>query len=109
MIAYERATDGALVLASGVPAAWVQEAPGLRVRGLPTYHGLLDYTMRTGAGGCVLVTFGDGLRWPRGGVVVHSPFEAPLLGVVIDGERKTVSDPRRVTLYRPATELLLEY
>ncbi len=109
MVAYERARDGALVLASGVPAAWVQEAPGLRVRALPTYHGLLDYTMRAGAGGCVVVTFGDGLRWPRGGVVVHSPFEAALRGVVIDGERTTVSDPRRATLARPAAELLLEY
>lgn len=109
MLAYERADDGALVLAAGVPSAWVQQAPGIAVRGLATHFGSLDYTMQATGNDVVRVTIGSALRWPASGVVVESPLARSLASVVIDGRRETASDPARVVLRNRAAEVLLEY
>src|SRR5206468_1074141 len=41
MLAYERESDQALVLAAGVPAAWATAEQGISVKRLPTYYGVL--------------------------------------------------------------------
>ena len=107
MIAYERRDDAALVLAAGVPEAWVREAPGVRVRGLPTYFGPLDYTMHAAGEDRVDVTLGGGLRWPPGGVIVVSPFARPLRATVADGHERPSDDPRQLLLDAPATKVTL--
>ena len=50
LFAWERASDGALVLAAGIPAAWLRGGPGIAVRRLRTPHGPLDYTLRNEKG-----------------------------------------------------------
>ena len=57
---------------------------GLRVQGLSTHYGKLGYTMRQ-QGDSVLVTFEDGLRIGRGGLVIRSPRERPLRTATVDG------------------------
>jgi hypothetical protein len=109
MLAYERADDGALVLAAGVVAAWVEQAPGIAVRGLATHAGPLDFAMQSTGSDSVRVTIGGALRWPAAGVVLESPLPRPLLHVVVDGRREAASDPARVVLRVPAAEVLLEY
>ncbi|HSL71054.1 MAG TPA: hypothetical protein VK864_12485, partial [Longimicrobiales bacterium] len=83
LLAYEREADDALVIAAGVSPAWVTGS-GLRVQGLSTHYGTLGYTMRQ-QGDSVLVTFEDGLRIGRGGLVIRSPLERPLRGATVDG------------------------
>jgi len=109
MLAYERVDDEALVLAAGVPEAWVREVPGVRVRALPTHFGPLDYTMCAEGVDRVRVTLGGGVRYPAGGIVVESPFDRPLRGVVVDGCAQPAVDAERVTLRSLARELILDY
>ncbi len=109
MLAYERADDGALVLAAGVPEAWVREAPGIRVRALATHAGPLDYSMCAEGEDRVRVTLGASLRFPSAGVVVESPLAVPLRRVAVDGREQPIADPQRVTLRSMAAELMLDY
>jgi hypothetical protein len=68
LLAYERDSDQALVLAAGVPAAWVA-APGVvSVRHLPTPWGLLDYSLIP-EGNAVRLRIGGTLKVPPGGIV----------------------------------------
>jgi hypothetical protein len=66
MIAYVRVSDSALVVGAGVPAAWVNERPGLTVKDLPIGRGTLNIRMT--ADGVKL----DGtLGVPPGGILIH--------------------------------------
>ena len=107
LIAYER-DDGALVIAAGVAEAWVREAPGVRVRAMPTHFGALDYTMRADGDDRVVVTLGGAVH-PPGGFVVVSPFSRPLRGVSIDGRDAASTDPRQVLVRTAPAELLVSY
>lgn len=85
LLAYERDSDQALVLAAGVPAAWATGA-GIAVRGLRTPYGTLDYSL-VESGSQVHLHIGGSLRLPPGGLAVQWPFA---------GEEATVNG-------RPAT------
>ena len=108
LIVYERAEDEALVLAAGVPEAWLA-APGVRVRGLPTWWGPLDLTLVARGPGCVRMSFGGSLRPPPGGLVIESPLARPLREVVIDGHTRPATDPRRLHLRDIPHEVELRY
>jgi hypothetical protein len=63
------ADDGqALVIAAGLPDAWLAE--GVAVQGLPTPHGPLSYRLKRDAGG-LQVTIEGGLQPPTGGLVLR--------------------------------------
>jgi len=69
MLAYERESDDALVLGAGIPASWLDD--GVRVRGLRTIYGPLNFSARRD-GKRIVVHIG-GIRVPRGGIVVQLP------------------------------------
>jgi hypothetical protein len=64
--AYE--DDDALILAAGVAPEWARR--GVKVRGLSTHYGVLDYTIENNR-----MTIGGNVRVPRNGIVVVSPFD----------------------------------
>lgn len=66
-----RESDGAAVLASGVPAGWLDSGEDVGVRGLRTSFGLLSYSMRRQDG--VLRVHIDPGPAPAGGFVVRPP------------------------------------
>jgi hypothetical protein len=66
LLAYERDSDQALVLAAGVPEEWIRE--GVSVKGMPTPWGLLDYSLKA-EGDSVRLRVGGGLTVPPGGIV----------------------------------------
>ncbi|HKI04400.1 MAG TPA: coagulation factor 5/8 type domain-containing protein [Thermoanaerobaculia bacterium] len=68
LLAYERDSDQALVLAEGVPAAWISASGGVAVRRLPTPWGLLDYSL-TSEGNAVRLKVGGDVKVPPGGIV----------------------------------------
>ena len=72
LFAFERESDSTLVIAAGVPSAWVMEPPGLAVRGLSTSLGSLTYTLR-GRGRGIEARIEAGLRVPAGGIVLRAP------------------------------------
>jgi hypothetical protein len=70
LLAYEDA-DRALVIGAGIPDAWLEGA-GVAVRGLPTAHGALTYSIRR-EGSRVLVELPVGNARPPGGFIVKLP------------------------------------
>ena len=67
LLAYERDSDGALVLAAGVPPAWLDAGP-VGIEGLGTPYGLLGYRLKRSGEGAVRLSLSPGLRRPPGGV-----------------------------------------
>ncbi|MEO6191710.1 MAG: coagulation factor 5/8 type domain-containing protein [Thermoanaerobaculia bacterium] len=68
LLAYERDSDQALVLAAGVPDSWIAAPGGVAVRRLPTPWGLLDYSLSK-EGDSVRLKVGEGMKLPPGGIV----------------------------------------
>jgi len=108
LIVQERAGDEALVLAAGVPEAWLA-APGVRVRGLATWWGPLDLTLVASGPARVRLAFGGALRPPPGGLVIESPLPRPLREVVVDGDTRPAADPQRLHLREIPHEVELRY
>ncbi|HZZ18379.1 MAG TPA: hypothetical protein VFE25_03370, partial [Opitutaceae bacterium] len=70
LLAYERDSDQALVLAAGVPDDWIAAPGGVSVRRMPTPWGLLDYSL-TAEGASIRLKVGAGVRVPPGGIVLR--------------------------------------
>lgn len=74
LLAYERESEGALVIGAGVPLAWLSGGRGVRVERLRTSHGKLGYSMKRTARG-IVVRVEPGIAVPPGGIVIVSPFD----------------------------------
>lgn len=76
MLVYERRQESeapaALVLAAGVQESWLDEG-GLRLAGLPTPYGSLDYTLRRSGPAEVVMDIGGSCRPPAGGLLLDPP------------------------------------
>ena len=70
--AYEEEREQTLVIGAGIAPEWLEN--GVRVRGLSTHYGVLDYSMLPEGDG-VRVKVSGTVSVPRGGVVVVSPFD----------------------------------
>lgn len=73
-----------LVLAAGVPSKWIEELPGVELRGLSTELGLLDLRLR-GDSRQWSVRVGGNARVPAGGVRLDLPLDRPPRAVEVDG------------------------
>lgn len=107
LFAYEREQDDTLVLAAGVPLAWL-EGEGVAIRGLSTRYGLLDYRLARSRAGWTLA-IGTGLARLKGGLRLAWPGAGPLPKATLDGrtlqwvgrELHVPSAPAKVTLGEP--------
>jgi hypothetical protein len=107
LFAYERPADGALVVAAGVPAAWLDGGFELGVSDLATAHGTLGYTLRSRSEGSLELSFAPGLEPPPGGLVLRPPLPAPLREVIADGRAHGTFAADSATFERcPSTVLL---
>jgi hypothetical protein len=68
LIAYVRQSDSTLVIGAGVPTSWVDESPGVTVRGLPIGRGKLDVRMTADS-----IRLEGTLLVPPGGILVYQP------------------------------------
>ncbi len=75
LFAYERDSDDTLVLAAGVPPAWL-DSPGIALKRLRTPYGPLSYSLRKENGRVVFHVDG-GMRLPPGGIVLVWPETDP--------------------------------
>ncbi|HYC00709.1 MAG TPA: discoidin domain-containing protein [Candidatus Limnocylindrales bacterium] len=73
MLAHERERDRSLLVAAGIPYAWLEDGEAVAVRDLPTHYGPLTYRLRRREGGAVAVEIAAGTRIPEGGIVVAAP------------------------------------
>src|SRR5262249_26117098 len=84
LFAWERESDGALVLAAGIPTSWLRGGSPVGIQRLRTPHGLLDYTLRSEKRG-LLFTIGA-LEAPRGGIALRPPLDFQPRRVTVNGK-----------------------
>ena len=97
LFAYER-DDGALVLAAGVPASWLDGGGEVGVTGLPTQFGALDFRLRREGSDTLVLSLGGDVRVPPAGFVVRPPLAEPLQSVAIDGHETRAFDAETATI-----------
>lgn len=83
LFAYEREDDRSLVLAAGIPAAWMR-GQGVAVAGLRTSYGVLGYRLRL-VGGRLLLDLQTGSTLPPGGLLLQWPGTTPPPPAVVNG------------------------
>ena len=93
LFAYER-SDGAMMLAAGIPAPWLDRA-GVAIRGLNTPYGTVSYSLvRTGQRIAELTLSASG-RVPPGGFVLAGPWQRPL-HATINGRPVIIGNELRI-------------
>jgi hypothetical protein len=90
LLVYERDSDHALVLAAGVPTAWL-DGEGVGVREVRTAYGSLTYNLRRDGRDYVL-TLQPGVTPPGGFVIQWPQGETPPASVRIDGRTAAFAD-----------------
>jgi hypothetical protein len=108
LLAFEREEDDALVLAAGLPLAWLPPDSEVRVEGLPTYYGRLSYALRREGTSRFRLSVSGGLRAPPGGIVVRPPLSRPIARIRDEGASAAASDAGSVTLRCAPAELIVE-
>jgi hypothetical protein len=86
MFVYEDESDKALVIAAGVPAAWIENETGITLKRLSTYYGTLNYSLRKGDLDELRLKLSGDIALPPGKIIVTSPLEEPLKGVLVNGK-----------------------
>ena len=108
MFAYERDADHALVIAAGIPDAWVANDADVGVQRLPTYYGVLSYSLRrTGANAMRIQLSGD-LALP-GSIVLQPPLSHPLKAVSVNGQPIQTFTADSATISEFPADVVLEY
>ncbi len=92
LLAYERESDAALVIAAGLPFDWLDTTTGVAVRNLPTWYGRLTFEIRADAATGFEITLHGDLTLPPGGLILQPPCPKPLQEVVINGRSRAPSD-----------------
>ena len=105
LFAYERPGDDALVLAAGVPAAWLAGGFEIAVENLATAFGGLSYRIRAPAERRVHVSLASALA-PLGGIALRPPLPGPLRGVEVDGRAVSGFDRDGVVIARGPAEVM---
>ena len=104
MFAYDRASDSALVVGAGIAERWVREAPGVKVRGLGTPYGPIDFDVRAATARSLVAHIGGAVRMPPGGIVFRSPVDKPIASARVDGSAVSLSSSGEVVIrHLPAT------
>ena len=107
MFAYERDADRSLVVAAGIPDAWLDG--GVGVTRLPTHYGILNYTLRSDGPTTLRLRLSGDLTLPAGYIVVRPPLTSPLKAVTVNGAavQSFTGDAATITVF-PA-EVVLEH
>ena len=89
MVADEREASDSLVLASGMPWAWISEENGFSVGNLPTRHGPLDFRIRAISGDAIHVEIGGNITLPPGGLIIVPPLPEGKRIASVESQRGT--------------------
>ena len=73
MVASEREATNSMVLAPGMPWAWISHNAGFTVKGLPTRYGTLDFSIKGDRASGIEVSIGGRLTLPPGGLSIAPP------------------------------------
>ncbi len=108
LLAYERDDTGVLVVAAGVPEAWLRSGEGVRARGLPTHFGVLDLALRADGQDRVRAVLGGSCR-PPAGIALALPLPRRLREVRVGGRSRALETSEQVLLRELPAEVELLY
>jgi len=97
LFAWERESDDSLVIASGISPHWLANPRGLAVKGLHTWHGTLDLTLKLDHE--LVIELSGNVRPPTGGFVLRPPCPGPIRSVTSNGRKVTGFSPDEITLH----------
>ena len=86
LFAYERESDHALVIAAGIPAAWLDDG-GIAIENLRTPYGPLGYALRRDGHMLRLDLADRGMRIPPGGIMFAPPLASTRAVAYLSGKR----------------------
>lgn len=111
MIVYEREDDRSLVLAAGLPLAWVLSSDGVEVKGLPTHCGTLHYSLRRHAPGVLRLRVDGDVALPACKIVVVPPLprDQSIRRVELNGRPFEAFTPSSAEVPSLPAELLLHW
>lgn len=85
LFVFEQEAEHSLVIAAGIDAQWLADGFEIRVRGLPTYYGLLSYTLRREGDDALLLQLSGDFAPSLSRVVLKPPLPRALQRVEVDG------------------------
>ncbi len=109
LFAYERESDDSVVVGAGLDARWLAARGGIGVKGLPTWHGRLDLSMKREAGGGVIVDFGGDTRLPRGGFVIRPPGGRAIESVTLNGAAIATFTDREAVIHELPARVVIRF
>jgi hypothetical protein len=109
LFAYEHPTNESLVLAAGVRPEWLDGGAQIAIEKLPTWYGLLSYTLSRVGDDAVQLSLSGDFEMPPGGIVLCSPLPRPLARVTADGRDVVAFEATRARLDRRAANVMLHY
>ncbi|HYN41230.1 MAG TPA: coagulation factor 5/8 type domain-containing protein, partial [Thermoanaerobaculia bacterium] len=107
MFAYEREEDSSLVVAAGLPEAWVRSARGVSVKGLITPYGPLDLSL-TAQGKGIRIRLSGLKSLPAGGLVIRPPLSSGARTATINGRPATPSPDGEVVVRSLPAEVVVQ-
>lgn len=90
LFAYEN-SGRQLVLAAGLPRAWVEAPGGAGVQGLHTAFGVLNYRVQSTQADITQVDIGTGIEVPAEGLIIDPPLPGPISGIEVSGKPATLT------------------
>ncbi len=109
MLVYERDEDEALVLAAGVPAAWIEGGNVVTVKRLSTHFGVLHYSLRTEGDSRLVLHIDGDLSLPAGKIEVRPPLPRPIKAVSINSMPVEQFMPDAVLVGDVPADVVVEY
>ncbi|MEA3410455.1 MAG: discoidin domain-containing protein [Pseudomonadota bacterium] len=109
MFVLERDGDRALVLAAGVPEAWLAKGEHVGIQRFPTEYGTINYTMKRQGDHEVSMRISGDLDAPRAGIIVQSPLAAPLKGATVNGIEVSADNGTSVRVDQFPADITLFY
>jgi hypothetical protein len=76
---------------------------------LSTYYGTLNYSLRKGGLGELRLKLSGDIALPPGKIIVTSPLEEPLKGVLVNGKPSATFNAHRATVDEFPAEVVLQY
>jgi F5/8 type C domain len=102
LFAYERESDGSLIIAAGLAPEWLEGA-GVRVNEMPTLFGSLSYSLRRLDSATVRFQISTAMSAK---VILRPPLTAPLRSAMVDGSACMTFDGDSVTIPRTPAEVV---
>ena len=94
---------------AAVSGTLTSAAPGVAVKRLPTYYGVLSYSLTSAGDDALALKLGGDLNVPPGGIVLMPPLPRPLTAVTVNGTPVTGFAADAVTIREFPAEVRLEY